>query len=43
MLRDAINHPDQYADLTIRVTGYSARFVQLARELQEEIAARESF
>lgn len=43
MLRDAIDHPDQYADLTIRVTGYSARFVQLAHELQEEIAARDSF
>ena len=43
ILREAIAHPEDYADLTIRVTGYSARFVQLERKYQEEIAARNDF
>jgi pyruvate-formate lyase len=42
-LLDAIDHPEQYTDLVIRVTGYSARFVLLDRKLQEEIASRNSF
>jgi pyruvate-formate lyase len=42
-LREAINHPEHYADLTIRITGYSARFVQLERKYQEEIAARNAY
>jgi pyruvate-formate lyase len=42
-LRAAIEHPEAYADLTIRVTGYSARFVHLDRVFQEEIAARNDF
>ena len=42
-LRDAIVHPEKYADLTVRVTGYSARFVQLDPRLQEEIASRNEF
>ena len=43
ILWDAIEHPDCFADLTIRVTGYSARFIQLQRKYQEEIASRNSY
>ncbi len=39
-LRDAILHPDLYPTLTVRVGGYSARFVTLSRDLQEEIVTR---
>jgi len=42
-LRDAMAHPERYADLTVRVTGYSARFVQLERRLQEEVASRNEY
>ncbi len=43
LLRQAIDHPERYADLTVRVTGYSARFAQLERQYQEEIAARNDY
>lgn len=36
----ARSHPEEYAGLTVRVTGYSAYFVQLIPELQEEIIQR---
>jgi pyruvate-formate lyase len=39
-LRDAQAHPEAYADLLIRVAGYSAYFTQLSREVQEDIIAR---
>ncbi len=39
-LRDAQAHPEEYADLLIRVAGYSAYFTQLSREVQEDIIAR---
>jgi len=35
--------PEQYRNLTIRVAGYTAYFVELASDLQEEIIARTSF
>lgn len=41
MLRDAQIHPEHYRDLIIRIAGYSARFVELAKELQDDIIARE--
>ncbi len=34
--------PDAYRNLTIRVAGYTAFFVELAKELQDEIIARTS-
>ncbi len=40
-LLEAQKHPEQYRDLWVRVGGYSARFVDLSKELQEEIIARE--
>ena len=38
----ARSHPEEYSGLTVRVTGYSAYFVQLTPELQEEIIQRTS-
>ena len=39
-LRKAQEKPEEYADLIVRVGGYSAYFVHLPRELQEDIVAR---
>lgn len=39
-LRDAQRNPESYQDLIVRVTGYSARFVELTEALQEEIIKR---
>lgn len=39
-LRDAQRHPEQYRDLVIRVTGYSAFFTELSREVQDDIIER---
>jgi len=40
LLREAQLRPEEYAGLTVRVAGYSARFTTLAPEVQEEIIAR---
>ncbi len=39
-LLDAQEHPDQYRDLIVRVAGYSDFFVDIGKELQNEIIAR---
>lgn len=39
-LRDAQEHPEQYRGLIVRVAGYSDYFVDLTRELQDEIIRR---
>ncbi len=39
-LRRALDAPEEYRHLIVRVGGYSARFVSLQRELQEEIINR---
>jgi len=39
-LRAAQDRPEQYADLVVRVAGFSAYFTQLERALQDEIIAR---
>ncbi|MBD3182092.1 hypothetical protein GF312_07360 [Candidatus Poribacteria bacterium] len=40
MLMDAKKEPDKYADLMVRVAGYSAPFVSLWADMQEEIINR---
>jgi len=42
-LRDAQRHPDKYRDLLVRVATYSAYFVELSPELQNDIIARMEF
>lgn len=39
-LLDAKAHPERYRDLLVRVAGFSAFFVELAPEVQDEIIAR---
>lgn len=39
-LREAQKHPEQHRGLVIRVSGYSALFVELSPEVQEDIIAR---
>jgi pyruvate-formate lyase len=39
-LREALVHPERHRSLIVRVGGFSARFVELSRDLQEEILAR---
>lgn len=41
-LKKARDNPDEYKNLLVRVTGYNAYFVNLGREIQDEIIARES-
>jgi len=40
-LRDAQLHPEQHRDLMVRITGYSAAFVDMAQAAQDEIIRRE--
>jgi len=39
-LKKAIEKPDEYHHLMVRVSGFSARFTELSRDIQEEIMQR---
>jgi formate C-acetyltransferase len=40
ILLDAQKHPEKHRDLLIRVAGYTAFFVELGKEVQDEIIGR---
>lgn len=43
VLQDAQKHPENYPDLLVRVAGYSAVFVNLSTDIQDELISRVLF
>jgi len=42
-LRDAMDHPENYQNLLVRISGYNAYFVTLNRDMQMELIERAEF
>jgi len=42
-LRDAMDHPENYQNLLVRISGYNAYFVTLNKEMQIELIERAEF
>jgi formate C-acetyltransferase len=42
-LKAAQSEPEKYKDLTVKVAGYNARFVELKKELQDNLIARTEY
>ena len=42
-LRDAMEHPENYQNLLVRISGYNAYFVTLNRQMQIELIERAEF
>ena len=40
-MRDAQKHPENYAQLVVRIWGWSAYFVELDKEYQDHVIARQ--
>ena len=43
VLRDALEHPEQYRDLVVRIGGYTDYFTRLSPQMQAEVMLRTEF